>query len=129
MLVFLLLFAALAVIAVVTSRRAAMLAKINNSTADVGTASGQQPPSPPAMIAAIGRIAPFFVLLSAAVVPLAAGLYLVTSTAWTAAENAFLRRGLPQLGEPTPARSGCRARRCSNFGMRHASWRRGLAGS
>ena len=94
-LVFLLLFAALAAVAVVTSRRAAMLAKINNPTPAMGTASGQQPVISPTMISTIGRISPFFVLLSAAVVPLAAGLYLVTTTAWTAAENAYLRRGLP----------------------------------
>jgi YidC/Oxa1 family membrane protein insertase len=100
--VFLLLFAALAAVAVVTSRRAAMLAKINNQTADVGTASSPQSPISPTMIATIGRIAPFFVLLSAAVVPLAAGLYLVTTTAWTAAENAFLRRGLPVSLETVP---------------------------
>jgi len=38
------------------------------------------------------RLLPYGTLLSAAVVPLAAVLYLVTTTAWTAAENAVLRR-------------------------------------
>jgi YidC/Oxa1 family membrane protein insertase len=35
---------------------------------------------------------PYGTLLSAAVIPLAAVLYLVTTTAWTAVENAVLRR-------------------------------------
>lgn len=47
------------------------------------------------IMARVGRIAPYFVLLSAAFLPLAAGLYLVTTTAWSAAENTLLRRGLP----------------------------------
>ncbi|WKK21726.1 membrane protein insertase YidC [Streptomyces olivoreticuli] len=37
----------------------------------------------------------FGTLITVAVVPLAAGLYLATSTAWTAAERAYLARGLP----------------------------------
>ena len=35
---------------------------------------------------------PYGTLLTAALVPLAAVLYLVTTTAWTAAENALFRR-------------------------------------
>jgi len=38
---------------------------------------------------------PYLSVLSVAVVPLAATLYLVTTLAWTAVENAVLRRGLP----------------------------------
>lgn len=38
---------------------------------------------------------PYLSVLSVAVVPLAAALYLVTTLAWTAAENTVLRRGLP----------------------------------
>jgi YidC/Oxa1 family membrane protein insertase len=38
---------------------------------------------------------PYLSVLSVAVVPLAAALYLVTTLAWTAVENAVLRRGLP----------------------------------
>ncbi len=47
------------------------------------------------MMAKIGQVAPFFILISAAVLPLAAVLYLLTTTTWTTAENALLRRGLP----------------------------------
>jgi YidC/Oxa1 family membrane protein insertase len=36
------------------------------------------------------RVMPFFTVLVAAYVPLAAGLYLITSTAWTAAERTVL---------------------------------------
>jgi YidC/Oxa1 family membrane protein insertase len=45
--------------------------------------------------AAIGRVAPylsFFTLVTVAVVPLAAALYVVTSTTWTAVERAVLYR-------------------------------------
>ena len=37
-------------------------------------------------------ILPFASLVTAAVVPLAAGLYLLTTTAWTLAERTVLRR-------------------------------------
>jgi YidC/Oxa1 family membrane protein insertase len=42
--------------------------------------------------AALARVAPFAVVVFAALVPLAAGLYLLTSTSWTLAERAVLRR-------------------------------------
>jgi YidC/Oxa1 family membrane protein insertase len=92
-LVFGLLFAGLAAIALIMSRRARMLMKINTvagTAVATGAATGTAE-----MMAKIGQWAPFFVLVSAAVVPLAAGLYLITTTAWSAAENALLRRGLP----------------------------------
>ncbi|AEW94280.1 hypothetical protein SCATT_19090 [Streptantibioticus cattleyicolor NRRL 8057 = DSM 46488] len=44
----------------------------------------------------------FGTLVTAAVVPLAAGVYLVTTTAWTAVERAVLSRGArvtPDAGE------------------------------
>lgn len=51
-------------------------------------ASGE--PAPPG--AALLRLLPYGTILVAAVVPLAAGLYLVTTTTWTAVERAALRR-------------------------------------
>jgi YidC/Oxa1 family membrane protein insertase len=42
--------------------------------------------------AALGRILPYSTVVIAAFVPLAAGLYLLTTTAWTLAERAVLRR-------------------------------------
>jgi YidC/Oxa1 family membrane protein insertase len=44
--------------------------------------------------AAVAGLLPFATVVVAAFVPLAAGLYLVTSTAWTLAERMFLRRRL-----------------------------------
>jgi YidC/Oxa1 family membrane protein insertase len=42
--------------------------------------------------AALARLAPFLTVVFAAFVPLAAGLYLLTTTAWTLAERTLLRR-------------------------------------
>ncbi|MDI1462107.1 membrane protein insertase YidC [Catellatospora sp. KI3] len=80
--VFGLLLAALAGLAWLSSRRAVRLASL-------------QPQPPTGLLAALPRWLPYAILVSAAVLPLAAGLYLLTSTAWTVAENAALRRGMP----------------------------------
>jgi YidC/Oxa1 family membrane protein insertase len=50
-----------------------------------------QPP-PPGALAKAMRLLPFTTLLVAAYVPLAAGLYVLTTTVWTAAERATLWR-------------------------------------
>ncbi|WP_131740705.1 YidC/Oxa1 family membrane protein insertase [Actinomadura roseirufa] len=76
-LVFLALFALLAVVATVMSRRA--------------TATGP--------MGLVLRILPFGTVVVAAFVPLAAGLYMLTSGAWTAVERAVLHRGTA----PAPA--------------------------
>jgi YidC/Oxa1 family membrane protein insertase len=92
-LVFGVLLAALAAVAMVTSRRMRMLTRLGTaagSAAVAGATAGSAE-----MMAKIGEFTPFIVLLSGALIPLAAGLYLLTTTAWTAAENALLRRGLP----------------------------------
>ncbi|MGY2899152.1 YidC/Oxa1 family membrane protein insertase [Curtobacterium sp. PvP017] len=47
-----------------------------------------------AATAAIGRFAPFITVVFAAIAPLAAALYVVTSAAWTAGERAVLRRAI-----------------------------------
>jgi YidC/Oxa1 family membrane protein insertase len=73
-LVFLGLFGALAAVAFLTARAAR-------------TAAGGQEAS----LGILGRILPYSTLIIAAFVPLAAGLYLVTTTGWTAAERAVLR--------------------------------------
>lgn len=46
----------------------------------------------PAIMGTITRVLPYTTLVIAAFVPLAAGIYLVTSACWTAAERAVLRR-------------------------------------
>ncbi|GLY91652.1 YidC/Oxa1 family membrane protein insertase [Actinoallomurus iriomotensis] len=70
-LVFLGLFALLAVVAWWTSRQA---------------------PTPPGPLGRVTRVLPYGTLLIAAYVPLAAGLYVLTTTLWTAAERASLWR-------------------------------------
>jgi hypothetical protein len=56
-------------------------------------------------------VIPYTTVAIAAVVPLAAGLYLLTTTAWAAAERAVITRrmspgrpspGQPSLGQPSP---------------------------
>ena len=54
------------------------------------------------------RVIPYTTVAIAAVVPLAAGLYLLTTTAWAAAERAVITRrispGRPASGQPSPGR-------------------------
>jgi YidC/Oxa1 family membrane protein insertase len=80
-LAFAVLFAALAGLAWLASRRMARTA----------LAAGGSPGSPPA--ARLMRLLPYGTLLAAAVVPLAAGIYLVTTNAWTALEATILSLG------------------------------------
>jgi YidC/Oxa1 family membrane protein insertase len=49
------------------------------------------------------RVIPYTTVAIAAVVPLAAGLYLLTTTAWAAAERAVITRRMPP-GRPSPGR-------------------------
>jgi YidC/Oxa1 family membrane protein insertase len=44
--------------------------------------------------AALARVLPYFTVVVAAFVPLAAGVYLLTTTAWTLAERVFVQRTL-----------------------------------
>jgi YidC/Oxa1 family membrane protein insertase len=75
-LVFLALFAALAAVAWWTSRT-----------------MYRHQPAPSGALGTVMRVMPFGTLAVAAYVPLAAGLYLLTTTVWTAAERAVLWRG------------------------------------
>ncbi|WP_328499392.1 YidC/Oxa1 family membrane protein insertase [Streptomyces sp. NBC_00414] len=88
-----------------TKRMMAASAAANGATAGFGTArtAGAAPggqdgqPQVPGM-GAITRIMPlmsFFTLLTVAFVPLAAALYVVTSTTWSAIERAALYRDMP----------------------------------
>jgi YidC/Oxa1 family membrane protein insertase len=93
--VFLALFAALAALAWLTSRR--MRRAAAETPAASAPATGDAP-NPAAAISRILPLLPYTVLLGAAVMPLAGGLYLLTTTAWTAVEQAVLRRRVPALG-------------------------------
>ncbi len=77
-----LLLAAVTALAWLSARRA------------VRVAAAQPDPAP----AGLARWLPYLGLVSAALVPLAAGLYLLTSAAFTLAENTLLRRGYPPAG-------------------------------
>ena len=46
---------------------------------------------------------PFASLITAAIVPLAAGLYLLTTTAWTLGERTVLRRRFTSATDPAGA--------------------------
>ena len=54
-------------------------------------------------IGVVTWIVPFASLVTAAIVPLAAGLYLLTTTAWTLAERTVLRRRVLAAMPPPPA--------------------------
>jgi YidC/Oxa1 family membrane protein insertase len=105
------LFAILAALAWITSRRAAMLMRINAASSaanalPAGAASRSKrgaastavaatdSPIVEAMVGRLGRIMPYALLISAAVLPLAAVIYVATTTTWSAVENVALRRGL-----------------------------------
>jgi YidC/Oxa1 family membrane protein insertase len=67
-------------------------------TVTAGTAAAGQPG-----LGWLGQVLPYTTLIIAAFVPLAAVLYLVTTTSWTAAERAVLRRwhrGAGQVASP-----------------------------
>lgn len=86
-LVYLGLFALVAAVATVNYRRTRRTMAAQPAPA-IG---GEQVPG----LAAVTRVTPFlsfFTLVSVAVVPLAAALYIVTSTAWSAAEQSLLYR-------------------------------------
>jgi YidC/Oxa1 family membrane protein insertase len=67
----------------------------------------QQPGAPAQQPGAVGfllRILPFATVAFAALVPLAAGLYLLTTTAWAAAERAVFNRLAPAPPVPTASK-------------------------
>ncbi|GLX18338.1 MULTISPECIES: YidC/Oxa1 family membrane protein insertase [Streptomyces] len=99
-LVFLGLFAAIAVVAAwsaVRGRRAAAAAPVPVAVPVAGKGGGAQPALSAEQVEAmrkVGGVLPllsFGTLITAAVVPLAAGLYLLTTTAWSVGERAWLQ--------------------------------------
>jgi YidC/Oxa1 family membrane protein insertase len=88
--VFGVLLAAVALVAWLSARRA------------VRVAAALPGPTPSGPAAGLIRWAPYLTVVSAAFVPLAAGLYVLTSAAYTLVENVALRRGLPE-DAPRPA--------------------------
>jgi YidC/Oxa1 family membrane protein insertase len=95
------LFVLLAVIGWLSARLAPRLAApgtgLTSTTPGARSAAAAAGPADQAArtSAALARLAPFITVIFAAFVPLAAGLYLLTTTAWTLAERTLLRRVTP----------------------------------
>ena len=67
------------------------------------TSAAAAPAEQASMVSGIARVLPYSTVLAAAVLPLAAGLYLLTSSAWTVAERRLLLRRAAATGRPAPA--------------------------
>ncbi|MFJ9863222.1 YidC/Oxa1 family membrane protein insertase [Streptomyces sp. NPDC101165] len=88
-LVYLALFALVAAVAAFNYRRTKLMMAKNPGTVTAG--GGEQVPG----LGAVNKVMPFmsfFTLVTVAVMPLAAALYVVTSTTWSAVERAALYR-------------------------------------
>ncbi|MBA0049606.1 membrane protein insertase YidC [Streptomyces sp. AJS327] len=79
-------------------------ARNSRNAGNTGNAGNGMTPPGGAALTRLLPLLPFGTLVTAAVVPLAAGLYLATTTAWTAAERAALRAGLPDRAPSGPGR-------------------------
>jgi YidC/Oxa1 family membrane protein insertase len=88
-LLFLVLFALLAGVGFLTTR----------ATRAAGPAVAAAAPGQPAGLGLLSRVVPYTTVVIAAFVPLAAGIYLLTTTSWTAAERAFFRSRAKRTGE------------------------------
>ncbi|MFJ2112832.1 MULTISPECIES: YidC/Oxa1 family membrane protein insertase [unclassified Streptomyces] len=100
-LVYLALFAIVTAVATFNYRRA-KIQMANAPATPVAGPDGQPVPGLGAMMKVMPLMS-FATLFTIAVVPLAAALYVVTSTTWTAAERYFLYRDMPVAGALTPA--------------------------
>ena len=101
--VFVILFLLLGVVAVFSLRAAQATAQSGGAAQPGGAAQSGGALQPAGavqsggaarsekLVATLGRFMPFGTVLMAAVVPLAAGLYLLTTTAWTVTERTVLR--------------------------------------
>jgi YidC/Oxa1 family membrane protein insertase len=103
-LVFAAVFALLALVAWLSTRAARRWAE--SASVQQPGAPGRQRGAPAQQQGAVGllmRVLPFATVAFAALVPLAAGLYLLTTTAWAAAERVVFHRLAP--APPAPAAS------------------------
>lgn len=67
-----------------------------------------QPAQPGGAVATLTRLVPYATVAIAAVVPLAAGLYLLTTATWSAAERAVITRRMSLARGPDPGRRDVR---------------------
>jgi len=96
-LVYLALFTLVGVVATWTFVRTRRIAAAKDAVAGSDSSPALSGPGAGAM-ARLMPLLPFGTLVTVAVVPLAAALYVVTSTTWTAVERAALRAGRPADG-------------------------------
>jgi YidC/Oxa1 family membrane protein insertase len=73
--------------------------------------AGEAEPVPPAVTAWLTRLTPYVTPVIAAFLPLAAGLYLLTTTGWTLLERTVLGRALAPTAPVTPPAARPRSRR------------------
>jgi YidC/Oxa1 family membrane protein insertase len=92
------LFALLAVVAVLAVRAARRTAPAVPLIPPAGAAPAGSTPGARA-VSLVSWVIPFASVVTAAIVPLAAGLYLLATTAWTLGERAVLRRRFISLTE------------------------------
>ena len=71
-----------------------------------GAAAQSGGAAPAAALGWLTRVLPYLTIVIAAATPLAAGIYLLTTTAWTTAERALLRRRIMPSGTPGPGPAG-----------------------
>ena len=109
------LLAGVAVLSVRSARRAAPVIPPVTPPAPAKGSAGGAPAAPAAAgraVSVVTWIVPFASLVTAAIVPLAAGLYLLTTTAWTLAERTVLRRRF-LAGRPAGTRRTAAGRRAA----------------
>ncbi|MFJ6216462.1 YidC/Oxa1 family membrane protein insertase [Streptomyces sp. NPDC092296] len=97
------LLAAVGAVSFVRARRTAAATPAPTPTEQAKQTNRPTSADPSARAAALAPYLSFGTVLFAALVPLAAGLYLLTTTAWTVAERALLHRPAPA---PTPLTTG-----------------------
>lgn len=103
--VFLGLFALLALVSWAAVRLARRFTAAAGATAQAAGATARRAPAAPAARPGgaagwLTRVLPYLTIAIAAFVPLAAGLYLLTTTAWTAAERTVLMRRIQARQQP-----------------------------
>ena len=91
---FLSLLLGLVVVAWFTSRRAAMIMRVNAALTTGPRPAGADAGPTQRLLTRLTRVLPYSTVAVAAFLPMALVVYLLTSTAWTLAENTVLRRGL-----------------------------------
>jgi YidC/Oxa1 family membrane protein insertase len=78
-------------------------ARLAQRTAAAGQQAASAADSPGRAVASLARVLPYFTAVIALFVPLAAGIYLLTTTAWTLAERAALRRRAQEAADRSAA--------------------------